>query len=143
MSKKIVRMLFAVTLVSVLAGVSGYAQTANAVKASIPFEFRIGNESLPAGDYVISNVNGARVMIKNVNGSKSVSPMTNDVQANRAASDGKLVFNRYGDLYFLSQIWTPGEEVGRTLLKSNAEKEVASRNVPSETNIQIAGKTKK
>ncbi len=39
----------------------------------------------------------------------------NAVQANRISVDGKLVFNRYGEFYFLSQVWTPGEEIGRKL----------------------------
>ncbi len=37
----------------------------------------------------------------------------------------KLVFNRYGDLYFLAQAWIVGEIHGREFLKSRTESEVA------------------
>jgi hypothetical protein len=52
------------------------------------------------------------------------------VGSNRAetlerANKTKLVFNRYGKQYFLSQIWVEGANCGRQLLKSNREKEVA------------------
>jgi len=37
----------------------------------------------------------------------------------------KLVFSRYGDQYFLSQIWMAGNEAGYQLPKSRREVEVA------------------
>ncbi len=40
-------------------------------------------------------------------------------------SESKLVFNRYGDRYFLSQVWTEGNSQGRQLLMSDREKEIA------------------
>jgi hypothetical protein len=33
-----------------------------------------------------------------------------------------LVFNRYGDQYFLSQAWWPGDTMGHELVKSDREK---------------------
>ena len=143
MNKKMNWMLTVITLVALLVGTSAYAQTASTVKASIPFDFRIGNESLPAGVYAVSNIYGARVTLRSLDGRKTVVLMTNDIQANHAPADGKLVFTRFGELYFLSQIWTAGEEVGRTVIKSNAEKEMASRIAPSEASVLIAGKAGK
>ena len=39
---------------------------------------------------------------------------------------GKLVFNKYGDEYFLSQIWKAGSNRGNELRKSRREAEVAA-----------------
>jgi hypothetical protein len=46
----------------------------------------------------------------------------------RAASgvEGKLVFSRYGDRYFLSQVFSAGSGVGRQIPKSKLERELAS-----------------
>lgn len=34
----------------------------------------------------------------------------------------RLVFNRYGEEYFLSQVWTDGGQLGRELPKSKRER---------------------
>jgi hypothetical protein len=52
----------------------------------------------------------------------------NDNWDARKRSDvGKLVFNRYGDQYFLSKIWAASSDSGRELPKSRLEREVAQR----------------
>ena len=45
--------------------------------------------------------------------------------ASEPKTESKLIFNRYGDRYFLSQVWTAGNSSGRQLLKSDREKEMA------------------
>jgi hypothetical protein len=52
--------------------------------------------------------------------------LTNAVQTSIEPSQGKLVFHRYGDEYFLSQIWQAGVNAGRELPKSRREIEVAA-----------------
>jgi hypothetical protein len=39
---------------------------------------------------------------------------------------GKLVFHRYGNEYFLSEVWTPGDEWGHRLSKTRREREIAA-----------------
>ena len=139
MSKKISGMLLAASLCFVLAGNSVYAQSSIVVKMEVPFEFRVGSQSLPSGVYTISAANPNTVVIRSKNGHQSAVSLTSGLQVNQSSADGKLIFNRYGALYFLSQIWTPGEAVGRKLVQSGVEKEVAAGNPPSETTILIAG----
>ena len=139
MSKKISRLLVAVSLFAVLAGSSVYAQSSVVVKMDVPFEFRVGGQTLPSGVYTISALNPNLVVIRSKNGHQSAPVMTNALQINQARSDGRLIFNRYGEFYFLSQIWTPGEAVGRKLVQSGAEREIAAVNTPTETTILIAG----
>ena len=38
-----------------------------------------------------------------------------------------VVFNCYGDRRFLSQVWVAGKDLGRELLKSPSEKQLAKR----------------
>ena len=49
------------------------------------------------------------------------------VHAGKTSDVGKLVFNRYGDQYFLSKIWPPSSDTGRELTKSSLEREVAAQ----------------
>jgi len=55
-----------------------------------------------------------------------------------AADHGSLVFDRYGDKYFLRQIWTAGETGGLECPKSRAEKEsleAKNNQAPSSTEL--------
>ncbi len=51
--------------------------------------------------------------------------MSNAAQAKETQTESKLVFNRYGNRYFLSQVWAAGSIRGRQLLKSSREKEIS------------------
>jgi len=39
-------------------------------------------------------------------------------------NSASLIFNRYGNEYFLSQVWAKGGSVGRGLPKTRAEREL-------------------
>ena len=43
------------------------------------------------------------------------------IYTDAASVDTRLVFHRYGELYFLSEVWTLGDSSGRQLLKSRQE----------------------
>ena len=49
-------------------------------------------------------------------------------QANSLPAGSELVFHRYGDRYFLSQIWAQGEERGSELPMMKVEKELKASN---------------
>ena len=50
---------------------------------------------------------------------------SNAAQSLKPADKTKLVFNRYGNHYFLSEIWVNGATRGRQLPKTSREKELA------------------
>jgi len=50
--------------------------------------------------------------------------ITNAAQAKETQTESKLVFNRYGNRYFLSQVWNGGSIRGRQLPISPREKEM-------------------
>jgi hypothetical protein len=50
-----------------------------------------------------------------------------------------MVFNRYGDKYYLRQIWTAGDKVGVECQKSRAEKEsLRAENTQAPSSIELA-----
>lgn len=116
-------------MVVVLAVGTAYAQLgAGAVKANIPFGFTVGTKAFPAGEYTVRNSGTAGVLlISGEDSSHRGLISTIGVDANKGSSQTKLVFHRYGDQYFLSQIWVRGESSGRELPRTRAEKELMAQ----------------
>jgi hypothetical protein len=91
----------------------------------IPFNFSVGEKSFTAGKYVIQRNrkdSDTVWVIKRKDNVGSALMLTQSVRANDPAEETRLVFNRYGDIYFLSEFWTPGSNTGREVQISNREK---------------------
>jgi hypothetical protein len=89
-----------------LAVASAHAQAPSKVEVNIPFEFSAGKTTLPAGVYSIKRMSGNNVTLRSANGKSSVilnAPVT-DTSIDPNAVE-RLVFERYGDQFALSQIW--------------------------------------
>jgi hypothetical protein len=124
----------ALTLITVLslllAAGSAYAQTIR-VKADIPFKFSVNKETMPAGEYTIQSVSTDRVLlIRNSDDKPMTMLIANSVQSLRPSEHSKLVFQRYGDDYFLSQVWVAGNTLGHQVPKSGRERELALNQNP-------------
>jgi hypothetical protein len=103
------------------------ARAQETLVVNIPFAFVAGNATLPAGEYRVQNwgLTSSVLLIQCSDPSESAMVITNAARAKELQSESKLVFNRYGKRYFLSQVWTAGSISGRQLLKSPREKEMA------------------
>ena len=99
--------------------------------ANVPFDFTVSDKKLPAGKYSISRAqtsNGDLVLqIVSADGQKNISRLTIPVITHKPMNQGTLVFNRYGNDYYLSEVWPAGGSTGRELLKSRTERELARR----------------
>ena len=114
-------LLVAVTLATAV--VSANAQS-NPIKANIPFEFIVGDKTLPAGAYTVTAADAARdaLMIQSADGKNSALRMSGPTeQKNKRRA--QMVFHRYAQNYFLAQVWN-GESSGRELAKSKQERAV-------------------
>jgi hypothetical protein len=103
------------------------AQSKTMLEVTIPFEFQIGSEVLPAGEYSIKQLTQNTVLLRSADGRmKAIAPMTATVEvgANERAEHERLVFRQYGKQYFLSQVWMTGGN-GRELNRSEAERRAA------------------
>lgn len=129
MRKQVVRgttmMLLLAALVLVTAVASANAQTARAT-ANVPFEFVVGSKTLPAAHYTISDMTSGSQVVKISAREENANLFATTIPLSRKASDdkGKLVFHRYGNRYFLAEIWSPGERQGQKLKKSQEEKSI-------------------
>jgi len=114
------------------------AQADEPMLVNIPFAFVAGKVTLPAGEYRVEKLdrNSGVLLIKCSDPGATAMVVTHAAQANEPQTESKLVFNRYDNQYFLSQVWTAGSIRGRQLLKSPREKEVA-RSARLEKNGEI------
>jgi hypothetical protein len=103
-----------------------YGQSEERVIASIPFEFTAGNRTLPAGDYTINRAENTpgMMLLRSEDSHSAVFFAVENTYSLQIAKQTELVFNKVGDRYFLSQIWVAGEDLGRELPKSRAEREL-------------------
>jgi hypothetical protein len=117
-------------LISIAAlGVSAKAQTLqNQVKANIPFDFTVAGKKFAAGHYSIvraSQTSGDLVLkISSLDEHSIVFPVTSSVERLTAREKSTLVFHRYGDEYFLVQLWPAGATTGRAFVKSRRERQL-------------------
>jgi hypothetical protein len=109
----------------VLAAASARAQvnTADQAVMNIPFDFYVGGTHLPAGRYIVGDT-PMLLLISRKDGRESVRVLP--VSTLRPKGDltaPKLIFHRYGERYFLSEVWMFAEELGYKLRQSHAERE--------------------
>lgn len=110
------------------------------IRASIPFEFTVRGKTLPAGEYAISRIGDepSGLLIRSMRDKREhVVFETEPMDSRRIPRRNVLVFNKYGDSYFLEEVVTAGETVGRELAPSHAERtlrrEMARNQVEPET----------
>jgi hypothetical protein len=70
-------------------------------------------------------MNSGAMTIESPDGKTIKAFLPNDCESTQAQETTKLVFHRYGDQYFLAQIWTAGNDRGRELPRTEREREVA------------------
>ena len=97
------------------------AQTALNYKTfAVPFSFKVGNKVLPAGEYKITAENEI-IRVQKTDGKGNAVTLTQRTRGtNHNLSDAKLTFRRYGDQYYLSQVWLP-DTLGRELKRPRRE----------------------
>ena len=109
----------------VVAGSARAQMPGTEIRASIPFDFTVRGRTLPAGDYELVRVTddpGGLMLRKLDRKHDHVVFETEAMDVHNRARRSELVFNKYGDEYFLSEVVTAGEQNGRELTPSHAER---------------------
>lgn len=124
-----------ITFALLTAAISASAQSGSDFTVNIPFNSMAGKKSLPAGEYrvrVIAGMPSKVLMIHSTDGrTKFATPSAMPVEGRASSDRAMLVFNRYGEQYFLSQVWEAGRTTGQELSKSPAEREITRSRVRS------------
>jgi len=121
-------------LAALLAASTAVSQTNRGdIIANIPFPFTVANHTLPPGRYV-TRIGEITLRIFNCH-NQGTFVLTIGVEGKAPESTGELVFHRYGNAYFLSEVWVPANGIGRKVFQSRTEKELAGKQTDMEALI--------
>ena len=105
-----------------------HAQIIGELEVTVPFQFYAGNAKLPAGKYILHMLDNSdlRIMeISTADGSTSALFEVEDAEANSAPPKSELIFNKYGNRYFLARVFDEGNPDGSRVPASQYEKRVS------------------
>jgi len=117
----------ALLTVGILAASTGLVAQERVVTANIPFNFTVGEKGMPAGEYTISSP--GRNIIKIESADKRHAGFVSSSQSyHEPSSTPQLVFDRYGERYFLHRVLSAKNTSLNTDIPSGKlEKEVQIR----------------
>ena len=125
--KRHLTLTIAIMIVCGILAVNAQAQTSSTqtIRAHIPFTFTVGQKSLPAGVYIVRILNPTSdrkaLQVRSEDGRASAIIQTLGINST-LAGDTKLVFRRYGDLYFFAEVQMAGETTSLTAARTRAER---------------------
>jgi len=113
------------------------AQIDGDLDAEIPFQFHVGTRELPAGKYRIHlDEASLRIMeITSADGSASALFQVQESDAKSAPARSELIFNKYGDNYFLAELYDEGNPSGSELIESRYEKQLSKGAVVAQEHL--------
>lgn len=129
-----------VMLVLLLPLMAADASAQKNLVVNIPFDFTVCREQLPAGKYKVQSItsaSGAVLLVKSDDNRSAEIVCTHDMQSSTQVDQGKLIFNRYGEQYFLSEIWFPGERTGNQLVKTEREEALLRERAPQKKREKV------
>lgn len=130
----LVAFVFALTMYPTQA----HAQIIGDLEVNIPFQFHVGNAKLAAGKYLIHMADNSdlNVMeISSVDGSTSALFQVQEAEANATPGKSELIFNKYGNRYFLLKLFDEGNPNGSRVLKSDYEKRISQQNMEAQEHV--------
>jgi hypothetical protein len=104
---------------------------AQQLKANIPFEFTVGNTTMPAGEYSVWSPVHDLIELRNAN-NQSIAIVTGNqsYEELKSKSGGQLVFAKYGDQYFLDHVHCPSViALNLDIATGKAEKRARARSL--------------
>src|ERR1700752_257380 len=108
--------------------VPGQAQDQPRIKATIPFNFVVGSKELKAGEYLVRQFGSPgtqSLQFRSEDGDVQQIAFTVPIETNKIGNQERLVFHRYDDQYFLSQVWF-AEDDGDEFIAGAREKKAAT-----------------
>jgi len=115
-----------------------HAQIVGGLDVTIPFQFHAGDAKLPPGKYVIHTVNNTDLTlmeISSADGSTSALFEVRDAEANSTPAKSELIFNKYGNRYFLAKLFDEANPNGSTVNESRYEKKVGQAATEAQTHV--------
>ena len=127
-------LLFAIAVFATALTTNASGQTAKTVRANVKFDFQIGDRIYPAGEYRIESISGLSdniLLIRSVRDANERHFIAANHSNAGKRQTPKLVFQKYGESYFLTNIVLDSGQWGYSIRPSRhqreSEKNLASR----------------
>ena len=131
--------LIALFVASLFVTAGVWAQT---VRATIPFNFTVNGTYVPAGTYTITSAPTDHHIIEIRNSNNNVHILSMALDDDSKGKDNVLVFHRYGDQYFLSEIRSENASMELAFTTSKEEERARTQTleagVPSSGDVVVA-----
>jgi hypothetical protein len=114
------------------------AQIVEDLEVNIPFQFQAGNAKLPAGEYrvhVLEHSDLTVMEISSEDGFSSTLFQVREADAKAAPTKSELIFNKYGDRYFLAELFEEGSASGSQVVESRDEKTISQQAVQAQEHV--------
>jgi hypothetical protein len=118
-----------VALTITFAAVPAAAESFGSIRVDVPFDFTAGHSVFAAGKYTIRPAGGYTngvMLITSEDGKASALLSTHYAQSAQSRNESVVIFHRYGDQYFLFQLWAVGDTTGSEIPKSSLERQAES-----------------
>lgn len=121
-------------LLGMTAALQGQGAPQALLKVDIPFDFIVGGMHLPAGHYTLLHLSGPNnIMLRNAEGHGEAVVQVSVTNSELGKGEAKLVFAKYGDKVFLSQIWTEIDNQIHQCVKCREELTLQAQKATPET----------
>jgi len=120
------------------------AQIVGDLDVDIPFQFHAGNTKLPAGKYrihVLDDSDLTVMEISSADGSTSALFQVQESDANAAPAKSELIFNKYGNRYFLTKLFDEGNPSGSKVVESRYEKQISKAALEAQEHVPAHRRT--
>jgi hypothetical protein len=129
LKKRILSIVATLTMIIPMS-IIGFAGLYGRVQANIPFDFMVGGKEFKAGGYsvdrVYTNNPDSALLLRSADNGRVINFAINNI-SDRGEARARLVFHRYGNQYFLAQIFDGQSGLGSALIKSKAEREAEKK----------------
>jgi hypothetical protein len=125
---QLLSLFITIVLVLTMHSTKAQAETDGNLEVDVPFQFHAGNVKLPPGKYTIhmvENTDQSVMEISSVDGSTSALFEVERTQSSSGPAKSELIFNKYGNRYFLAKVFDEANPSGRQVLESRYEKRIS------------------
>jgi hypothetical protein len=114
------------------------AQIIGDIDATIPFQFHVGSTRLPAGEYrihVLDNSDLSTMEITSMDGTVSALFQVQQADTSSEPTKTELIFNKYGNRYFLARMFDEGNPSGSQVSESRYEKKLGQGTAEGQVHV--------
>jgi hypothetical protein len=137
-TRNLVLLFIALVFTTTIYQAETHAQIIGSLEVTIPFQFHAGDAKLPPGKYMIRTVDNTDLTIMEISSEdNSISALfeVRDAEANTTPAKSELIFNKYGNRYFLAKLFDEANPNGSAVSKSRYEKKVGQATTEAQAHV--------